>query len=170
MSSATHSCFARVVESTESEIEGVIINKLNKFEDGRGWLVELFRNDELPHDNKPVMAYVSETRPGVSRGPHEHVEQSDYFAFIGPGDFKLYLWDAREDSPTYNTRQTAILGESCRAAVIIPPGVVHAYRNISNGPAWCFNGPNQLYAGEGKRYPVDEIRHEDDPDTIYVLD
>ena len=170
MSTSTHPYFDSVVESTESQIEGVIINELSKYDDDRGWLVELYRNDELPYDNKPVMAYISETNPGVSRGPHEHVEQSDYFAFIGPGNFKLYLWDAREDSPTYNTKQTAIFGEDCRAAVIIPPGVVHAYRNISDKNAWCFNGPNELYAGEGKRSPVDEIRHEEDTTSLYVLD
>ncbi len=164
------SFFERIVESTQSEIEGVVINELGKHDDQRGWLVELFRNDELPNANCPTMAYVSETNPGVARGPHEHVEQSDYFAFIGPGSFKLYLWDAREDSPTYLTKQTAVLGEECRASVIIPPGVVHAYRNVSEKQGWVFNAPNQLYAGEGKTQPVDEIRHEDIEDSPYVLD
>lgn len=162
--------FHTVIESTESQIEGVVINQLGKWEDDRGWLVELFRDDELPADNNPVMAYVSETRPGVARGPHEHVWQSDYFAFIGPGNFKLYVWDSRDDSPTYGVKQTAILGTDCRASVIIPPGVVHAYRCVSDVEGWVFNGPNKLYAGEGKREPVDEIRHEEQTDSVYVLD
>lgn len=170
MSTATTTFFENVVESTESQIEGVIINPLGKYADHRGWLVELYRNDELPSDNKPLMAYVSETNPGVSRGPHEHVDQSDYFAFIGPGNFKLYLWDAREDSPTYNTKQTAVFGEDYRASVIIPPGVIHAYKNVSDKNGWVFNGPNKLYAGEDKREPVDEIRHEDTENSPYVLD
>jgi dTDP-4-dehydrorhamnose 3,5-epimerase len=33
-----------------------------------------------------------------------------------------------------------------------------------------FNLPNRLYAGRGKKEPVDEIRHETDPNTIYILD
>ncbi|MCG2698591.1 WxcM-like domain-containing protein, partial [Candidatus Parcubacteria bacterium] len=71
-------------------INGVIIKKLNKYKDERGWLAEIFREDEDCY--KPVMSYVSATNPGVVRGPHEHVKQSDCFVFVGPGDFELYLW------------------------------------------------------------------------------
>ena len=53
------------------------------------------------------------------------------------------------------------VGESNRQAVIVPPGVVHAYKNIGSTPGWVFNAPNRLYAGPGKRSPVDEIRHEE---------
>ena len=119
---------------TEGEIDDVIIQPLSQFCDKRGWLVELYRNDELPEGNAPVMAYVSETQPGVARGPHEHVEQSDYFAFIGPGTFKLYLWDTRKDSATFGCKFTALYGSENRAAVIIPPGVVHAYKNVQKSP------------------------------------
>ena len=160
----------KTIESTESQIEGVVFKSIPQHQDERGWLVELFRVDELPPDNCPAMAYVSETQPGVTRGPHEHVEQSDLFAFLGPGSFKLYLWDEREHSPTYRTHQTAELGASHRAAVIIPPGVVHAYRCISETPGWVFNAPNALYAGDGKRSAVDEIRHEEIEDNPYVMD
>ena len=170
MTGETTTPFLQAIESTTAQIEGVRIEKLKRFQDDRGWLIELFRNDELPRDNAPVMAYVSETLPGVARGPHEHVFQSDYFAFIGPGDFKLYLWDVRDESDTYGTKQTMILGDRCPATVVIPPGVIHAYKNISDRPGWVFNAPNALYAGEGKRETVDEIRHEEDESSPYVLD
>lgn len=155
---------------TAGEIDGVVIAKLSQHTDSRGWLVELFRSDELPAESRPAMAYVSETNPGVARGPHEHVDQTDYFAFVGPGQFKLYLWDARRDSATFGRCQTLEVGETNRASVIVPPGVVHAYRNISAGPGWVFNAPNQLYAGEGRQQPVDEIRHENEPNSPYLLD
>jgi dTDP-4-dehydrorhamnose 3,5-epimerase len=32
------------------------------------------------------------------------------------------------------------------------------------------NCPNRLFMGEGKKEEIDEIRHEDDPDTIYRID
>lgn len=158
------------VQFVEGTIDGVILRPLKAFTDSRGWLVELFRNDELPAENLPRMAYISETLPGVARGPHEHVDQADYFAFVGPGNFKLYLWDARQGSGTFGIRQTLIVGESNKQAVIIPPGVVHAYKNVSEHPGWVFNCPNRLYAGEGRREPVDEIRHEDQADSPYQLD
>ena len=154
----------------DGEIDGVIRKPLACFEDARGWLVELYRQDEVEPDSLPVMAYLSQTLPGAARGPHEHREQSDYFAFPGPGDVKLYLWDTRADSPTSGNRQTLLVGESNRQVVIVPPGVVHAYKNVGGAPALVFNGPNRLYAGEGKQHPVDEIRHEDRPESPFVLD
>ena len=151
-------------------IEGVIRKPLESFDDARGWLIELYREDELEGTLHPVMAYLSQTLPGAVRGPHEHREQTDYFAFVGPGDLKLYLWDTRADSPTSGNRQTFLVGESSRQAVIVPPGVVHAYRNVSSVPALVFNSPNRLYAGEGRQEPVDEIRHEDRRGSPFVLD
>ena len=154
----------------QCEIDGVIIRKLNRFDDSRGWLTELFRHDELPRDYHPVMSYISMTRPGIARGPHEHVDQSDLFCFLGPSTFRLYLWDNRPSSPTHGLRFEADFGESRRALVIVPPGVVHAYKNIGTVDGIVFNAPNRLYAGEGRTYPVDEIRHESDSDSPFQVD
>jgi dTDP-4-dehydrorhamnose 3,5-epimerase len=151
----------------KSNLPGVVLFPLSKFNDERGWLIELFRNDWLYPENFPAMAYVSETKPGVVRGPHEHREQTDYFAFVGPSDFKLYLWDNRD---TKHQKETFVMGENNPCAIIVPPGVVHAYKNIGDVNGWVFNGPNQLYAGPGKKYPVDEIRHEDLVDTKYHIE
>ena len=152
---------------SEGNIADVEIGPLQQYDDHRGWLIELFRVDELPKENAPVMAYVSQTLPGVVRGPHEHYEQSDYFGFYGPGDFELYLWDSRVDSPTYGNRSILLCGASNPVTAIVPPGVVHAYKNVSDHPGIVFNAPNQLYAGYRKQGPVDEIRHENDPSSPY---
>ncbi len=154
----------------EGSIDGVVLSTLKRFEDARGWLVELYRDDELPPANRAAMAYISQTLPGVARGPHEHRDQADFFAFVGPGDFRLYLWDTRADSPTHNVKQTLVAGESNLQAVIVPPGVIHAYKNISDHAGIVFNAPNRLYAGEGRREPVDEIRHEELVDSPFLLD
>jgi dTDP-4-dehydrorhamnose 3,5-epimerase len=53
--------------------------------------------------------------------------------------------------------------------VVVPAGVVHAYKNIGDVPGMVFNAPNRLFAGEGRKEPVDEIRHESDPDSPFVL-
>jgi dTDP-4-dehydrorhamnose 3,5-epimerase len=151
-------------------IDGVVVRPLKFFRDPRGWLVELFRQDELEEESWPVMTYISQTLPGVARGPHEHVDQTDGFAFLGPSDFKLFMWDIRADSPTRGRRTVLIVGATNPAAVWIPPGVVHAYRNVGNVPGLVFNAPNRLYAGWGKREPVDEIRHEDDHPERFPMD
>jgi dTDP-4-dehydrorhamnose 3,5-epimerase len=154
----------------DAPIEGVVFRPITPHQDRRGWLAEIFREDELPPEQLPVMAYVSETLPDVARGPHEHVDQTDYFAFLGPGEFCLYLWDARPDSPTRGHRMKTNVGESNKQCVVVPPGVVHAYRNVGPSAGWVFNAPNRLYAGPGKREPVDEIRHEDKTESLYQLD
>jgi len=155
---------------TDAEIEGVVVRPLKFYHDQRGWLVELFRHDELAEECWPVMTYVSQTLPGVTRGPHEHVDQTDCFAFIGPSDFRLYMWDIRGESPTRGCRKVAVLGASNPAAVWIPPGVVHAYRNVGDIPGLVFNAPNRLYAGWAKKEPVDEIRHEDAAPGSFPMD
>jgi dTDP-4-dehydrorhamnose 3,5-epimerase len=54
--------------------------------------------------------------------------------------------------------------------VLVPAGVVHAYQNVGSDQGIVINCPNRLYAGLGKREPVDEIRHEDDPNTIFTME
>jgi dTDP-glucose 4,6-dehydratase len=152
------------------EIDGVEFRPLTRHTDARGWLLELFRHDELDAALHPAMAYVSESLPGVARGPHEHVHQTDLFAFFGPGDFRVTLWDPRPNSPTRGRKMVRIVGASAATALIIPPGVVHAYENISRVPGWVFNAPNRLFAGWAKKSPVDEIRHENNVDSPYQLE
>jgi dTDP-4-dehydrorhamnose 3,5-epimerase len=154
----------------DGTIEGVISRPLQRYRDARGWLCELFRHDELAAEFHPAMAYISMTEPGIARGPHEHVDQADCFCFLGPSSFRLYLWDNRKHSPSFGVRQVAVYGEVNPMAVIIPPGVVHAYKNVGDIQGIVFNCPNRLYKGAGRSQPVDEIRHEDDAQTRYVLD
>jgi dTDP-4-dehydrorhamnose 3,5-epimerase len=153
----------------EGEIDGVVVTPIKAFTDQRGWLMEVYREDEIPAEIHPVMAYISQTKPGITRGPHEHVHQTDYFVFVGPGDFELCLWDARHDSPTQGHKQMLLCGQSYPCSVVVPPGVVHGYKNVSPIPGWVFNAPNRLYAGPGKREPVDEIRHEEHAESRYRI-
>ncbi len=156
--------------SNESKIKGVKVIPLKKWEDERGWLSELWRTDNLDPSEYPVMTYVSMTKPGVVRGPHEHVHQTDLFGFLGPSMFRLYLWDNREGSETYGAHETFDLGADKSAATFIPPGVVHAYKNVGEIDGLVVNCANKLYAGEGKKEEVDEIRHEDDQDSKFKID
>jgi len=149
-------------------IEGVIIKKLENFADERGWLTEVWRNDELKY--APVMSYISLTKPGVVRGPHEHKLQSDFFVFSGPGVFKLYLWDNREDSQTFKQKEILTVGENNPVAVLVPPGVVHGYKCVSTEPAYSINLPDKLYKGESKKEEADEVRWEKDPKSPFKID
>lgn len=153
----------------DADIAGVILRPLTKYHDARGWLTELFRHDSLAEEFYPAMAYASMTGPGVQRGPHEHASQADLFCFFGPSDFRVRLWDNRPDSPTYRYRMTLLLGQSQPAALLVPLGVVHTYRNDGDTDGLVINCPNRLYRGPQYSEPIDEIRHEDDPDTIFQM-
>jgi dTDP-4-dehydrorhamnose 3,5-epimerase len=152
----------------EITINGVEVMPLRYFQDPRGWLTEIYRDDEL--SVRPVMSYVSLTHPGVARGPHEHRDQADVFVFMGPSTFRMYLWDNRTASPTHGHRMVFETGERWPSRVVVPPGVVHAYQNVGSSDGLVINCPDRLYAGEGRREPVDEIRWEDDPTGRFALD
>ncbi|HEY5600081.1 MAG TPA: dTDP-4-dehydrorhamnose 3,5-epimerase family protein [Candidatus Manganitrophaceae bacterium] len=154
----------------KGNISGVDHRPLKKYRDERGWLSELFREDEIAPSILPVMSYLSLSLPGVTRGPHEHVEQTDYFCFIGPSNFKITLWDNREKSPTYRNKMEFVVGEDSPAVVIVPEGVVHAYQNVGGKDGVVINCPNRLFMGKGKKEKIDEIRHEEDPKSVFVID
>lgn len=157
------------MEFEDREIEGVEIRDLIFFNDERGWLAELFRQDDIDESLYPLMSYVSMTKSGIQRGPHAHEEQTDYFVFYS-SKFKVVLWDGRASSPTYRNRMVLFPGKENPKSVIIPPGVVHAYKNVGSEDGLVLNFPNRLYAGWKKKEPVDEIRYEANPDSPYQVD
>ena len=149
-------------------INDVIIKQINKYEDDRGYLMEIFRSDDL-NNYIPAMSYVSFTNPGIIRGPHEHKDQSDAFVFIGPGNFSLHLWDRRSGSSTQSEKMELEVGANNPCLVIVPPGVVHGYKCISGEAAMSINLPDKLYKGQNKADEIDEIRWELDPASPYKI-
>ena len=151
------------------EIEGVIVKKLTRFSDERGYLVETYRTDNLPNKLKPMMSYISYTKAGIARGPHEHEKQTDIFCFMGPGNFKIKLWDNRKNSKTFGNYTELIGGKDSPLQVVVPPGVVHGYKNISEVEiGMVLNYPDKLYGGLNKKEKIDEIRYEDKEDGFYL--
>ena len=146
-------------------MEGVEIKELQAYEDHRGWLAEIFREDET--DFRAAMSYLSMTKPGLARGPHEHEKQTDYFCFIG--SFRLYLWDNRKTSSTYGEKEVIDTPENPCVA-IVPPGIVHAYKNIGDNEGIVINLPDRLFMGRGKTEPVDETRYENDPSSPFRIE
>jgi dTDP-4-dehydrorhamnose 3,5-epimerase len=146
-------------------VHGLEIRELSIYEDSRGWLGEIIREDESTF--KPLMTYLSMTKPGFVRGPHEHREQTDFFCLIGR--FRLYFWDNRKTSTSYKQKETVDTSEIPIIAVV-PPGIVHAYKNIGISNGYVINLPDKLYKGWGKSEQVDEIRYENDADNPYKVD
>ncbi len=55
---------------------------------------------------------------------------------------------------------------------LIKAGIDYSmYKNVSTlEKGVVINCPNQLFMYKGKKEAIDEIRHEDDPNTIYTMD
>lgn len=161
---------------TQAKFAGFIIQRLESYFDQRGHLTELFRRDELQRLQRthnvrvdfPAMAYLSITNPGVSRGPHEHLTQTDMFVFC-QSMFEIYLWDNRPKSKTFWMRTKITTVHDGYVRVFVPPGVVHAYKAIGDKPGLVVNCPDKLYAGWNEEQPVDEIRHEKDPTSPFRI-
>jgi dTDP-4-dehydrorhamnose 3,5-epimerase len=167
------------VEFADGDICGVMCDRVLSgvssnlvHTDDRGWLAEVARTDV---DGEIAMAYVSGTKAREIRGPHEHEAQTDRFLFYGMAT--VWLWDNRPSCSTYRNRMRIRIGNPRVAThgqgigiVIVPPGVVHAYRNDANGGTLLVaNCPDKLYAGRGRKELVDEIRHEKDPESIFKI-
>ena len=65
---------------------------------------------------------------------------------------------------------TDVIGAAKPMALVVPTGVVHAYKNVGAEPGLVINCANRLYKGPGRKEPVDEIRHEDHKDSRFRLD
>jgi dTDP-4-dehydrorhamnose 3,5-epimerase len=152
------------------EVDAVAkLEPLPSFVDPRGRLVEVYRDDEIPATmaqgrrlGRPRMGYLSVTLQGVVRGPHEHAEQTDMFVFCSSA-FTVFLWDL-----STRRRQKILVPADGYYRLLVPPGVVHAYR-AESPQAVSLNFPDALYAGYGKTEPVDEVRHENNPESPYQL-
>ena len=134
-------------------IQDLYIKTINKNEDERGWLSELQRADT---DIQSSMCYMSFTKK----------EQTNFFVFVGTGNFELYLWDNRKSSETYGVDRKLIVGESNPVSVSIPPGVIYGLKSISKDGSFCINLPNRLYKGVLKSFDTDEIRYENNSKFI----
>lgn len=150
-------------------LPGARVEALPVFKDARGSLHELYRADEIPAGFGPVMACSSWSHAGVARGPHQHVAQDDYFTFAGPSNFRVYLWDDRPGSAGAARGWFIDTGEQAPAHVYVPRGVVHAYQNTGGGPGLVVTVTSLLFKGQGRRDPIDEIRHELNPQSPYQL-
>ena len=106
-------------------IDGVELIPLRRFEDGRGWFMELMRASKLPRPVK--QSNLASSRKGVIRGLHYHERgQCDLFACV-QGMVRVVVLD-RESGETF----TADIGDENPAAVWIPGHHAHGYEALTD--------------------------------------
>lgn len=132
-------------------MDGIEVFPLRRFEDERGWFLELRRESRLP---KPtVQTNLSFSRKGVIRGLHFHERgQDDLFACL-EGTARVVALD-RETGETFSLD----IGDENLVAVYIPGHYAHGFEALTD-LLFCYH-VTQEYD------PADPDEHEvpwDDP-------
>jgi dTDP-4-dehydrorhamnose 3,5-epimerase len=139
---------------TSEPIHGVIIHPLKVIPDERGRLMEIVRADD-PFFSGCGQVYLTTVYPGVVKAWHYHRRQTDCFTCV-KGMVKVALYDDREGSPTRGIVNEIYMGEHNSCLVVVPPGVYHGWKCISESEAYLVNVPSEPY----NRSDPDEYRAE----------
>ena len=98
---------------------------LRRFEDGRGWFMELMRSSLLP---KPVrQSNLSFSRKGVIRGLHFHERGQDDLFVCVQGVARVVVLD-RETGETF----TEDIGDANPTAIYVPGTLAHGFEAITD--------------------------------------
>lgn len=124
-------------------IEGVKVKKLKVIPDERGKLMEILRHDE-PIFKRFGQVYMTTAKPGVVKAWHYHKKQDDNFTCIY-GKMRLALYDARKNSSTYKEINEFIISLDDPMLVVIPKGIYHGFKGISDCEAIVINVPTKAY-------------------------
>ena len=120
--------------SPETQIEGVEIVPLRRFNDDGGSMTELGRLSggvvEGLEGFEARQINYSTLEPLAIKAFHLHRRQTDVW-YVPPTDkILLVLADCREGSPTEGLVKRVVLGDGNSRLVRIPPGVAHGCRNL----------------------------------------
>ncbi|GAB6172817.1 dTDP-4-dehydrorhamnose 3,5-epimerase family protein [Paradesulfitobacterium aromaticivorans] len=133
-------------------IDGVVLKKLVRHADDRGFFMEILRDDDELL-KRFGQASLSKSYPGVIKAFHYHERQDDLW-FFPCGNAQVVLYDLRADSPTHGETNTFYLGEDNPGLLVIPKGVAHGYRVLGEEPAIIVYFTTESY----RRDDPDELR------------
>jgi len=120
--------------------------------DQRGSVAEVFRRswevdcDQVHAEAHGMIrqAYISTTLPGVVKGWHLHMKQTDRFVCVR-GRIVLNLCSLMTTSP--KVVQFVLDAERGPRLVTVPPGIAHGWKAIGTQESWVLNLCSQEYDG-----------------------
>ena len=135
-------------------IAGVRVYPAPLHPDDRGYFMEVFRSNTGLGANFPAestQVSMAMNYPGIIKAFHFHRHQTDLWA-PSAGMFQVALVDLRSDSPTFGMRNTFYVGGLRPWHLLIPPGVGHGYKVVSQEPAVLVYVTDKFYnpADEGR--------------------
>jgi dTDP-4-dehydrorhamnose 3,5-epimerase len=106
-------------------IEGLLRLPLRRFEDERGWFVELRRESTLPRPTRQTN--LSFSRRGVIRGLHFHKRGQDDLFVCVQGTARVVVLD-RESGETFSED----IGDGNQVAIYIPGRHAHGFEALTD--------------------------------------
>jgi dTDP-4-dehydrorhamnose 3,5-epimerase len=124
-------------------IHDVKMKPLRVVPDERGRLMEILRRDDEFFTGFGQV-YLSTVFPGVVKAWHYHNNQEDRFTCVR-GMVKAALYDDREGSPSRGMVNEFYVGEHNPCLIVIPPGIYHGWKCVSECEAYVINVPSKPY-------------------------
>jgi len=132
----------RIIPSAQGEVKHLLKNTDPEFS-----------TESLPFGE----AYLSILYPGFRKDWKLHTKcLQRLYVLVGMVEFAMY--DARENSPTYGKFQREMIGVDRHGILIIPPGVIATWRNVTEGNTMILNLATLPHdPEESKIIPFEEI-------------
>jgi dTDP-4-dehydrorhamnose 3,5-epimerase len=144
------------MEEGKTSIEGVVIKKLVRHKDERGFFEEIIRvSDPFFQEGFGQLSH-SLMYPPVIKAWHIHKTQVDWW-YIDKGTVKAVVYDNRPDSPTYKKLEEFTMGEFGENIVLkIPPGVAHGCKVLGDTAELVYITSGVYTTDEEGRIPYDD--------------
>jgi len=123
---------------SDSPIRGVVFRESSNIVTARSVVRECYRKDWALHDREIRHIIAVSSWPRQIMGWHKHLIQTDHL-FPIKGSFKAVLYDDRDDSPSYRAIHVLQLSDLRPGVLVIPPGIWHAFENLTAEPATLLN-------------------------------
>jgi dTDP-4-dehydrorhamnose 3,5-epimerase len=127
-------------------IEGILRIRLRRFEDERGWLMELRRESLLPKSTRQTN--VSFSREGVIRGLHYHERGQDDLFVCLQGTARVVVLD-RASGETF----TEDVGDANPVALYIPGRHAHGFEALTD-VLFCYHVTEEYDPAEPDEHEI----------------
>ena len=122
-------------------MERVEIKELDYFEDERGWLLKILKQEYMGKSNLGEI-YLTTANPGIVKARHYHKYTNEWFCVIkGTGKLVLQDLDTAE-------KKVITMGNGKFVTVKIPSRIVHAVKNVGKEMMYLVAVADQPYDPE----------------------
>lgn len=125
------------IDLKKTNIEGVLLGKINHYSDERGKFSRLFDFNDISKElNKPILEInlSQNIKKGTVRGLHFENTEVKSFKIIKciKGEIEDKVVDIRKNSKTFLYKETFILNEKDNILLFIPSKVAHGFQTKFN--------------------------------------